>query len=78
MESSFILRSISGIIGFSLLWLKNKGKKSISELRKEAEDESFSIQGGVVLLFIVGVIMLSGTLIFLGAVIFRIIYDAFK
>ena len=78
MESSFILRSISGIIGFSFLWLKNKGKKSISELRKEAEDESFSIQGGVVLLFIVGVIMLSGTLIFLGAVIFRIIYDAFK
>ena len=78
MASSSILRTISGIIGFSFLWLKNKGRKSISELREEAEDKSFSIQGTVVLLFIVGVIMLSSTLIFLGAVVIRIIYDAFK
>lgn len=78
MASSFILRTISGIIGLSFLWIKNKGKKSISELRKEAEDKSFAIQGGLVLLFIVGIVMLSGTLFFLGAVIIRIFYDAFK
>ena len=78
MTGAIILEFINAVIGFSFLWLKNKGRKSISELREEAEDKSFSIQGTVVLLFIVGVIMLSSTLIFLGVVIIRIVYDAFK
>jgi hypothetical protein len=64
MIFDLILNTISSFIGLIFLWIKFKGKKSIKELRKEAEDESFAFEGGKVILFIVGMIILIPTLIF--------------
>jgi uncharacterized membrane protein len=73
--SRLILNALASLIGISFLWIKFRGKKSIKDLRKEAEDESFAIQGVLVILFIVGIIMLVATLTFLFVVIYRIIID---
>ena len=78
MTVELFLNSVSSFIGIIFLWIKFRGKKSIKELRKEAEDNSFSLEGGKVILFIVGMIMLAVTLIFLFMVIYRIITDYFK
>lgn len=75
MAGTIILEFIGEIIGVSFLWIKNKGKKSLSELKKEVEDQSFSIEGGKVILFIVGIIMLVAILTFLFGIIYRIIID---
>ena len=73
--SSLILNALASLIGILFLWIKFRGKKSIKDLRKEAEDESFAIQGVLVILFIIGIIMLVVTLTFLFVVIYRIIID---
>ena len=75
MVAGRILKEIAWIIGFIFLWIKFKGKKSLQELELEAEENSFAIEGGKVILFIVGMIMLAGTLTFLFMVIYRIIKD---
>jgi hypothetical protein len=73
-----VLNSITSFIGLIFLWIKFRGKKSIKELRKEAEDESFAFEGAKVILFVVGMIMLTTTLTFLFAFIFRLTIDFFK
>jgi hypothetical protein len=78
MLFEIILQTISSFIGIIFLWIKFKGKKSIKELRKEAEDESFAFEGGKVILFIVGIIILATSLTFLFMLIYRIITDYFK
>jgi hypothetical protein len=78
MIFDLISNTISSFIGLIFLWIKFKGKKSIKELREEAEDESFAFEGGKVILFIVGMIILIPTLIFLFAFVFTIIIDFFK
>ncbi len=78
MEGRGILKAVFQIIGFIFLWIKFKGKKSFQDLKLEAEENSFAIEGGKVILFIVGIIMLIGTLAFLFVVIYRIIVDFFK
>ena len=78
MLFEIILQTISSFIGIIFLWIKFRGKKSIKELRKEAEDNSFSLEGGKVILFIVGMIILSTALTFLFIVIYKIITDYFK
>jgi uncharacterized iron-regulated membrane protein len=73
MIVEIFLSSVSSFIGVIFLWIKFRGKKSIKELRKEAEEDSFAFEGGKVILFIVGMIMLFATLTFLFVVIYRII-----
>ena len=76
--SQLVLNAIASLIGISFLWVKFRGKKSIQDLRKEAEDESFAIQGVLVILYIVGMVMLTATFTFLFAFIFKLITDFFK
>lgn len=78
MIFDLILHSISSFVGIIFLWVKFRGKKSIKELRKEAEEESFALEGGKVILFIVGIIMLTATLIFLFMFIYRMVTDYIK
>ena len=78
MATGRILKGIAWTIGFIYLWIKFKGNKSVQELKSEAEEHSFVIEGGKVILFIVGMIMLAATLTFLFVVIYRIIIDFFK
>lgn len=78
MIFEIILQTISSFIGIIFLWIKFRGKKSIKELRKEAEDESFAFEGGKVILFIVGIIMLLGILPVLLVLIYKIIIGYFK
>ena len=58
-----ILKQIAWVCGFVSLWTKFREKKSFQELKLEAEDNSFSSEGGKIILSIVGIIMLTGVLI---------------
>jgi hypothetical protein len=78
MVARYILKRIAWIVGFVFLWTKFKGKKSFNELQLKAEENSFSLEGGKVILFIVGLIILIPTIFFLFAFIFRLIIDFFK
>ena len=78
MVARRILKQIAWISGFVFLWIKFKRKKSFQELKLEAEENSFALEGGKVILFIVGMVMLTATLAFLFAFIFRIINDFYK
>jgi hypothetical protein len=60
---SFVMELFLGLftstIGYIFLWIKFRGKKSMKELRKEADENSFTHQGKLVTLFIIGIIMLA-------------------
>ncbi len=73
MIFDLMLNAITSFVGIIFLWIKFKGKKSIKELRKEAEDESFAFEGTKVIVVVVGGTMVLGILIFL----FMMIYQMF-
>jgi hypothetical protein len=78
MIVELILNAIASFIGIIFLWIKFRGKKSIKELRKEAEDESFAFEGRKVILFIVGMIIILGILSILFVLIYKIVIGYFK
>ncbi len=52
-----ISNTIVSFVGLVFLWIKFRGKKSIKELRKEAEEESFAFEGWkVIIIFIVTIL----------------------
>jgi hypothetical protein len=53
MIFELILNGIVSFIGLIFLWIKFRGKKSIKELRKEAENESFAFEGGKVIITVI-------------------------
>ena len=56
---NFVMELFTSTIGYIFLWIKFRGKKSMKELRKEADENSFTHQGKLVTLFIIGIIMLA-------------------
>jgi hypothetical protein len=78
MIVELILNAIASFIGLIFLWIKFRGKKSIKELRKEAEDESFAFEGAKVIIVIVGGILILGILTFLFMMSYRIFLERCK
>jgi hypothetical protein len=57
MIFELILNAIASFVGLIFLWIKFRGKKSIKELRKEAEDESFTFEGWKVIIIVLVIIL---------------------
>jgi hypothetical protein len=57
MIFELISNAIASFVGLVFLWIKFRGKKSIKELRKEAEDESFAFEGGKVIIIVIVTIL---------------------
>jgi hypothetical protein len=57
MIFELILNAIASFVGLIFLWIKFRGKKSIKELRKEAEDESFTFEGWKVIITVLVTIL---------------------
>jgi hypothetical protein len=57
MIFELIFDAIASFTGLIFLWIKFRGKKSIKELRKEAEDESFTFEGWKVIITVLVTIL---------------------
>jgi hypothetical protein len=57
MIFELIFNAIASFVGLMFLWIKFGGKKSIKELRKEAEDESFTFEGWKVIITVLVTIL---------------------
>jgi hypothetical protein len=57
MIFELISNAIASFVGLVFLWIKFRGKKSIKELRKEAEDESFTFEGWKVIIIVIVTIL---------------------
>jgi uncharacterized membrane protein len=73
MIFELISNAIASFVGLISLWIKFRGKKSIKELRKEAEDESFTFEGWKVIITVLVTMILIPLIAVICMLIYRII-----